>query len=181
MVSPSPSPSSTVSRTVSHTPAVSSSCSSSITMSSSPSPSSSPPFTPPCPSGWTYFADDGVEGHDSCIAVYTTNTANTFDALSLSCALAGGHLLSTMSLVSSTGLVPTSSALLSHSPAIIGCNQTVSAVQRAAGWRWTDGTDGVSINELCTLDAYDGGGGCPLWAPGEPKYVHLSCPLLHST
>lgn len=152
-----------------------------VTETSSPSVTPSVTSTPiaVCSAGWMYYADDGSEGHDSCLGVFTSTSITTFSALNDACIARGGHLLTAQGLPDDlSGILPTAASLLLSSSAVIGCLQSASAVQRGASWLWVDGTDAGNLSPLnCSsvigAAALDGGLGCLPWARGEPKYVLL--------
>lgn len=119
-----------------------------------------------CPSGWTLFSDDGVEGHDSCIKAVTS--ATTFSSATSACSSlsAGAHLVTFLN-TQPTGLPEAASTLGTSSPFWVGCSQSSTASLRGVGWMWVDGTDGGNINCGTGL----GGDGCNLWDSGYPKSV----------
>lgn len=124
-----------------------------------------------CPPMWTYYEDvNGTEAHDSCLALFSTQTSSPLPAGALAslCNGFGGHLLTILSSVPGSGIVGAAAGLISG-PAIIGCQQTASASQRGAGWRWADDTDGLNINPKDLVSGYDGGNGNGIWSCGEPK------------
>lgn len=134
-----------------------------------------------CPSAaWSYYADNGSEGHDSCLlaaSVASGSGQNRVVEATLYCSnqWSSAHLLTVLSTSSASGILPLAASLLTSSSAIIGCNQSSSAVRRGAGWTWIDGTDAGSINPNCSSSGYNGGGGCGIWAAGEPKCVKYVC------
>lgn len=116
-----------------------------------------------CPTGWTLFANDGVEGHDSCIKLFTTGLAYT--AANTACGTHGGHLITYMN-TGQGGLSATAAGLASGT-FTIGCSQTASATTRGTAWTWIDGTDAANINCGTGLGAQ----GCNLWGTGYPRCV----------
>ena len=116
-----------------------------------------------CASGWTYFANDGVEGQDSCIRLFSV--ALTYSDAQLNCASLEGHLLTVKTSSKDTGLMAAAGALSTSATFMVGCSQASSASQRGASWSWIDGTDAANIN----CGNFVGGESCNLWASGEPK------------
>lgn len=98
-----------------------------------------------CPSGWTLFTDDGVEGHDSCIQVFNTTGLAYADANAV-CASNGGHLLTFANPSQASGLPVASIALSPSTTFRVSCSQSASASLVGAGWSWIDGTDGGNVN-----------------------------------
>jgi hypothetical protein len=118
-----------------------------------------------CQSGWTLYVDDGSEGQNSCFRHTPTAVANW--AAARSACPTGSHLLTMKaSTWSSTGI---GSAVASIFTGTLwyGCSQSSTATQKAVGWSWVDGSNAANLN----CGTGNGGEGCGVWSPGEPKYV----------
>ena len=124
-----------------------------------------------CAAGWAYFANDGVEGQDSCIKLFSV--ALTYANAQANCVSLGGHLLTVKSSTKDAGLMAAAGALSTSATFMVGCAQVSTATQRGAGFNWIDGTDTANIN-CGTFDA----DGCNLWNTGEPKYVGVPVVVL---
>lgn len=125
----------------------------------------------PCTNGWSLYVDDGSEGTNSCLQIYTS--AVTGWALANTGCPVGTHLLSIRGATSSSLMVHTQAGmgqiLGSGRPMWVGCSQSPTATQRARGWSWVDGTPDGNLN----CGSGNGGGDCSssvaLWRSGEPK------------
>ena len=118
-----------------------------------------------CASGWTLFSNDGVEGHDSCIRLFSVPLV--YADAQANCVSLGGHLLTVRGSSKDTGLLASAASLSTSATFMIGCSQASSASQRGAGWTWIDATDGANIN----CGSFAGAESCNVWASGEPKCV----------
>lgn len=116
-----------------------------------------------CIAGWTYVADDGVEGADSCIKLFSAGY--NFTGAQAQCEASSAHLLTLRGLSKSSSLFTSARALAGTGNLIIGCYQLATAANKSTGWVWVDDTDARNLN--CGT----GGGnqGCNLWFTGEPK------------
>ena len=121
-----------------------------------------------CPPGWLYYQDDGSEGTDSCIQVYTGYTGGWNSGV---CG-PGAHLLTVKGTDPTKGLTALALSSMPYS-AWLGCWQYnydsagswayLNAV--ASNWYWVDGTSASNLN--CGVST--GGSGCNLWSATEPK------------
>ena len=120
-------------------------------------------YAGPCPSGWTLYTDDGSEGHDSCIALFTP--AASYYTANATCGAQGGHLLTAQTTTRNSGILAAAAALSTSTVFMVGCSQYTSTVARGTHWYWIDGTDGANIN----CGDGTGAAGCGIWNSGEPK------------
>lgn len=118
-----------------------------------------------CPSGWTVAADDGNEGHDSCLKLFLDNNGITWSGARDACVTAGGHLFTVRNTNKNSALLATAAALSTSTPFFIGLSQSSSATLRNTGWSWVDGTDAGNVN------CGSGADGCGLWGTNYPKCV----------
>jgi hypothetical protein len=116
-----------------------------------------------CASGWTHVADDGIEGVDSCIKLFSPGF--NYTGAQAQCEASGAHLLTLRGKSKSASLMTSARALAATGSLIIGCYQLPSAVNKSTGWVWVDGTDASNLN--CGTGG--GGEGCNLWNTNAPK------------
>lgn len=126
-----------------------------------------------CPTGWTYYHDDGTEGHDSCL-IYNSFPLNFTNAVSW--CPSGTHLATInapnagVSRLYGT-LLGLSEYYLNQQSSWIGCSQAWAQPYKNFGWRWIDSTsNGNLYNGTANITSYgmwsgvDTGLGC-----GRPK------------
>ena len=142
---------------------------------------SRPPGSPVCcpiPTAPNYYtggyADvSGVEGADSCLALYSRGQPG-FDVASAACSsnfTQGSHLLTTLQTrAAADGSDLLSTALTVSQTVIPSCNAQIvigarvpTASTTATTWTWVDGTNASNLD--C------GAQGCNLWFPGNPRYA----------
>ena len=124
--------------------------------------------SPDCPSpAWSFYSDDGTEGHDSCLLFVPT--AVPHPVANSTCPI-NSHLATMASesnlygLLSFANLVPSATA----NQYFIGCHQAKRASLPARGWSWFDGTDSSNLN--CGDGVLSPGvSQCGVWLPGEPN------------
>jgi hypothetical protein len=116
-----------------------------------------------CTSGWTYVADDGIEGQDSCIRLFSLQV--NFGGAQNYCEGLGGHLLTITGSSKTSPLFVAAGALNPTGSPFIGCYQNSDSTRRGTGWRWVDSTDAGNLN--CGTGM--GEQGCGLWRSNEPK------------
>lgn len=119
-----------------------------------------------CPVGWTYYKDTlGTEGHDSCLKMTTSYATSWSTGMSV-CPI-GSHGLTIMANSTTTGLMPFAIALSAQSAYKLnfGCSQSSTALLRAMGWSWVDGTRAGNLN----CGGGIGGNGCGIWGPLQPE------------
>jgi hypothetical protein len=116
-----------------------------------------------CPPGFMFYQDTGTEGQNSCL--FVTNAAASWSDAAALCPT-GTHLLTWKSTSQTSGLNAFAASSISE-VAYVGCSQSGTATQRAAGWSWVDGTAATNLN----CGTGNGGDGCESWSTGEPKYA----------
>lgn len=140
------------------------------------------PVSGQCSSGWTLWADDGSEGHSSCLQLFTTSLTPL--AAQAACAGLGGHLLTVQTNKRNTGIMGLAQSLSPSNSFTLGCWQSYYASGRGYGWAWVDGTNASNINceplrpcpcriscacmYLLIGDSGSGYSGCGLWSTNQP-------------
>lgn len=138
----------------------------SATESVTPSESPSPTSALQCPSGWTrYYDRDGAEGTDSCLVI--VGGASGWGSANSSCP-ASSHLITIRgSRPSALYSIVFAMAMQAGGSVGLGCYQASTAIKRAAGWSWVDGTNASNLN--CRGDLANGGNGCGIWSAIGPE------------
>ena len=145
------------------TPSQLSSLSTSPTVSTTATPTPSVTPSTPCLDGtWSWYRDDGTEGHDSCFRLGTGASTDWVIANATACP-AGTHLITFGGSNKAAGLYAVVVAQYRFTDFWVGCKQSPLAQGACSmGWSWVDSTPDWHLNcGWC-------GEGCGLWAPGEP-------------
>lgn len=107
----------------------------------------------PCPQGWALYSDpDGLEGHQSCVAVFAFENPSVFDDAATLCPThgPGAHLLTALSYqpTSPNGtILELANTLVGQSDMYyIGCRHHAGVADHKFGWMWVDNTDADNLN-----------------------------------